>query len=291
MRFGRALRETLRFEAVWKLLCLCLFVPLLRALYRSHVASAGLRFNAGLLGMLLDPLRGLLFLGLFFAAAALTLYEYGVVVNIASLCRKGEAFTLGQVMRSSLWGLGALRGWSLWLGAAYYVLLLPLVRLGYAGAVVPRVSIPEFVFEELRKTPLGQAGILALYLVLWSLHLLLIFVPVRMALGREGLGAAARGSLRCWRETGWRRRLAVLGILAAWERIFSEIARFWRRIPLGNDDFDRDFLRFLLYSEAFRKDLLYWLLMALLTAAGMACFVWVLTACAEDAGVDRKSVV
>ena len=44
-------------------------------------------------------------------------------------------------------------------GSLYYILLLPLVRLGYVNTMVPLVVIPEFVFGEMRKTPLGVAGL------------------------------------------------------------------------------------------------------------------------------------
>ena len=222
MGFGKALREILRFEAIWKLICLCLVNPLLREVYQTQVAAGGLQFNTGLVWILLDPKQAVLFLLLFLAAAALIFYEYCVLINISVCCRRGEPFALGQVMRRSLWSLGALRGRSLAPGALYYVLLLPLVGIGYVNTVVPRVFVPEFVFEEMRKSTLGQAGIVAVYLIQWAAHLALLFVPVRMALAREGFAAAARGSLTCWRRAGWRLRLGVLGILAAWERTATD---------------------------------------------------------------------
>ena len=43
--------------------------------------------------------------------------------------------------------------------------------------------------------------------------------------------------------------------------------------------------KFLIYGEAFRKDLLYWLLMAVLTTAGMGCLIWVLVSGTERAGL------
>ena len=285
MGFGKALREILRFEAIWKIVCLCLVNPLLREVYQTQVAAGGLQFNTGLVWILLDPKQAVLFLLLFLAAAALIFYEYCVLINISVCCRRGEPFALGQVMRRSLWSLGALRGRSLAPGALYYVLLLPLVGIGYVNTVVPRVFVPEFVFEEMRKSTLGQAGIVAVYLIQWAAHLAMLFVPVRMALAREGFAAAARGSLTCWRRAGWRLRLGVLGILAVWERTATEISRYWRRVPLGNEDFDGNFLKFLIYGEAFRKDLLYWLLMAVLTTAGMGGLIWVLVSGTEWAGL------
>ena len=61
--------------------------------------------------------------------------------------------------------------------------------------------------------------------------------------------------------------LALTAMLGAWVWAATEIARYWRRNLLENTDFDRYFLKYPLYSEAFRKDLLYWLVMAVLVTA------------------------
>ena len=71
-------------------------------------------------------------------------------------------------------------------------------------------------------------------------------------------------------------RLLILGSLVVWERVMTEISRYWRRRPLGNDDFGDYFLKNLFFTEAFRIDLLYWLLLNLLTTAAMAGIVWLL---------------
>ena len=169
-----------------------------------------------------------------------------------------------------------MRGWSLAAGSLYYILLLPLVRLGYVNTMVPLVVIPEFVFGEMRKTPLGVAGIVALYAAEYAIHLLLLFVPVCMVLGRRRFGAAASESVCCWKKLSWKYRLLIPGGLFVWERVITEISRYWRRKPLGNDDFGDYFLKNLFFTEAFRIDLLYWLLLNLLTTAAMTGIVWLL---------------
>ena len=54
----------------------------------------------------------------------------------------------------------------------------------------------------------------------------------------------------------------------------SELARYWRRNVLEPGDFDRFFLKYLVYSEAFRIDLLYWLVTTLLHTVLMAAFLY-----------------
>ncbi len=290
MRLGKALKKILLFQAVWKLLCLGLVNPLFRDVYQTRMSAMGLSFNSGAFWSLLDPRAGLVFLLLFAAAALLAFYEASVTINIASLCRCGRDAPLPEVMKASLWNLRVMKGWSLALGSLYYILLLPWAGLGYVSTMVPSVSIPEFVFEEMRKSQPGVVGMLAIYGLCYAANLLLLFVPPCMALEGRRFGQACRGSLGYWLKMGWKHRLALVGYLAAWNRVTTEIARYWRRTPLGNDDFDSGFLQYLAYSEAFRKDLLHWLLLALLTAAAMAGFAYLQTGIMEKNGGARAQL-
>ncbi len=281
---GAAIRQVFLFELLWKLLILGAVAPLFQEIYQTYVSSMGIRFNGNVLDVFLNLKGGVLFLLLFLCAAVVIYYEYSVIVNIVSLCRQGKDFRLPQVMRSSLWSLGAMRGWSLAIGSLYYVLLLPLVHIGYVCTMSPWVVIPEFVFEEMRKTGLGVAGMLAIYAVEYAVYLLLLFVPICMILGCRRFGKAAADSLFYWREISWKSRLAILGTLVVWERIATEIGRFWRRKPLGNDDFGDYFLKNLIHSEAFRTDLLHWLVMNILQTAAMTGIIWLLVSCVEEKG-------
>jgi len=289
-RFSCALWQIVRFELLWKLVVLCLFNPLFREIYQSHVSYQGLRFNDRLVWTLLDLKSGVLFLLLFAGAALLVFYEFSVAVNITALCRRGESFSLRQVMKSSLWNLGVMRGWSLAAGSVYYVLLLPLVNVGYTSTMVPQVSIPWFIFGEMIKTPLGTAGVLLIYAVYLGLWLLLAFVPVCMILRHQTFWQAARSSPRCWRALGWRRLLGTLVLLAAMQQGLVELARFWRRSRLGNEDFDASFLQYLVSSEAFQKDLLWWLLLTVLSVVLLALFLWVFLGNLEQSGPAEASL-
>lgn len=289
-RFSCALWQIVRFELLWKLAVLCLFNPLFREIYQSHVSYQGLRFNDRLVWTLLDLKSGVLFLLLFAGAALLVFYEFSVAVNITALCRRGESFSLRQVMKSSLWNLGVMRGWSLAAGSVYYVLLLPLVNVGYSSTMVPQVSIPWFIFGEMIKTPLGTAGVLLIYMIYLGLWLLLAFVPVCMILRHQTFWQAARSSPRCWRALGWRRLLGTLVLLAAMQQGLVELARFWRRSRLGNENFDASFLQYLVSSEAFQKDLLWWLLFTVLSVVLLALFLWVFLGNLEQSGPAEASL-
>ena len=278
MRLRRAFVEVLKFEAVFKALTLFIIAPLLREIYQTYIASVGVAFNENMLGTFLTFKGALVFLALFFAAALLIFYEISAVINIVSLCRAERDFTLAGVMKGSVWNLGALRGKSALLAALYFVLLLPLVNTGYVNSVVPSVSIPEFIFGELRKTTLGQVGMVAIYALEYALYAALLFVPLFMVLRRERFGQAARSGLRAFKTLGLKGWVQIPFLLVVWTMATSEIARYWRRVRLKNSDFNGEFFTYLVYSEAFRKDLVFWLVMALLLTAGMTLFIYVLLA-------------
>ena len=274
MRLIRGLGKVLWFELLWKVLILVLVNPLFQDVYQTYVASVGVSFNSGILSTFLSLKGAALFAVLFLAAAGLIFFELAVVLHILERCRRGETVSLSRVMGRAAWGLGTLGGWGLIPAALYYVLLLPLVQVGYSNSMVPSITIPWFIFGELQKSAIGQVGMVAIFVALYGLFLLLLFVPVAMALEGERFFPAVRRSLRWWRRLGWRAWLALTAMLGAWVWAATEIARYWRRNVLENTDFDRYFLKYLLYSEAFRKDLLYWLVMAVLVTAAMAAFLY-----------------
>ncbi len=290
MGLKRALYEILRFELLWKLAFLFFLNPLFDGAYQTYVSTAGLSFNGDILWTFLSLKGGVVFLLLFFAAAWLVFYEYSVMIRIAALCRQGEGCPLGQVMRASVWDLGLLRGWSLAAGSIYYILLLPLGVTGYISTAVPHISIPWFVFGEMQKTTLGVVGIVVFQGACYLAHLLLLFVPVDMVLRRRRFGQAVRGSLGCWKQLGWRDRLSVIGLHIVWNWGSTELSRYWRRNLLGNSDFDSNFLKYLFYSEAFRKDLAYWAFLTLLQTVAMAGFIYFLIGVLNRTGTARASL-
>lgn len=284
MRFFFALKRIVCFELLWRLAFLCLVNPLFSGLFHAYVSAAGLSLNGGIVWAFLHPVGAAVFLLLFFATAWLVFYEYSVVIRTAALYRQGESFTLGQAMKAALWDLRLLRGWGLIPGAVYFVLLLPLVGAVYVSGTAPRVTIPWFIFGELQKSWAGVAGGIAIQAGYYLAHLLLLFVPVVMVLRQRRFGQAAGDSLRCWRQLGWRERMAVLAVYAGWNWAYTEQARYWRRNVLTGDDFNGDFLKYLLFNEAFQKDLLWWLLLVLLQAAAMAGAVWLLASVLAKTG-------
>ena len=278
MKLKRAVWSVLKFELVWKLLTLIIITPLFDQVYQTYVSSVGMSFNANVLGTFLNLKGALIFLALFLAAGLLAFYELSVVIRLAALSRQGEVFSIRHVMKQALWSLRAMKGWSVVPSSLYYLLLLPLVQTVYFNSLVPALSIPWFILGEMQNSAIGVAGIIAIYAAYYGLYLLLFFVPLYMSLRGKRFGSAVKSGLGAFRRLGLKRWALLLTGLAAWVLGDSELARYWRRNTLENMDFDRYFLKYLVYSEAFRIDLCYWLVTTLLQTAAMAfCLYFILS--------------
>lgn len=285
---ARTLWETLKFEAVCKLLTVCLVYPLLHGVYRIYAASEGLNFNSGVASAFSSPAGVVVLLVVAVGAVAFVFWELSTVVRIVVLTRQGQKFAWRELWWGSLWGLGALRGWSLPTSALFYLGVLPLAGFGYVNSLLPTLSVPEFIFSELRRYgSLGMVAMILLPALGYLLAAALVFVPLSMALCRRTFFQATRESLLAWgrsfrREGRWSGRgFAVLGALLLWLALFTKVAQYWRRNRLGLVDFDAAFFRNLLYSEAFRIDFAYWVVRAVLDTAAMALFIRVLLAVAD----------
>lgn len=278
MKLKRAVWSVLKFELVWKLLTLIIITPLFDQVYQTYVSSVGVSFNANVLGTFLNLKGALIFLALFLAAGLLAFYELSVVIRLAALSRQGEVFSIRHVMKQALWSLRAMKGWSVVPSSLYYLLLLPLVQTVYFNSLVPALSIPWFILGEMQNSAIGVAGIIAIYAAYYGLYLLLFFVPLYMSLRGERFGSAVKSGLGAFWRLGLKRWALLLTGLAAWVLGDSELARYWRRNTLENMDFDRYFLKYLVYSEAFRIDLCYWLVTTLLQTTAMAfCLYFILS--------------
>ena len=290
----RTLWEVLKFEAVCKLLAICLVYPVLNGVFQIYAASEGLNFNAGVVSAFLSPAGLAVLLAVGAGATAFAFWELSTVIRIAALTRQGDRFTWRQLWWGSLGGLGALRGWSLPASAVFYLALVPLTAVGYVHTLLPTLALPEFIYSELRRYGvLGMAGMIAILALYYLLTALCLYVPLYMSLRRQRFFAAAGQSLQVWKRSFWRggrpawQGWAVVGACLAWVYAATRIAQHWRRNRLDLVDFDSAFFRNLLYSEAFRIDFAYWVVRSALDAAAMALFIRLLLAVADPEGALR----
>ena len=284
----RTVWEVLKFEAVCKLLAVCLVYPLLSGVFRIYATSEGLHFNGGLIPAFLSPAGIVVVVFVALGATAFVYWEISTVIRIAALTRQAVPFTWREVWWGSLWRFGALRGVSLPVSGVFYLGVWPLCAIGYVNSLLPTLALPEFIYGELRRYgELGMAVMILIPALYYLAGMLCLFAPLYMALRRQRFFAAAGESLRAWKRSFWQNGRpawqgpAVVAACLVWMNVATHIAQFWRRNRLDLVDFDAAFFHNLLYSQAFRIDFAYWLVRGAFDAAAMALFVRLLLAAAD----------
>ena len=93
----RTVWEVLKFEAVCKLLAVCLVYPLLSGVFRIYATSEGLHFNGGLIPAFLSPAGIVVVVFVALGATAFVYWEISTVIRIAALTRQAVPFTWREV--------------------------------------------------------------------------------------------------------------------------------------------------------------------------------------------------
>lgn len=244
----RTVWEVLKFEAVCKLLAVCLVYPLLSGVFRIYATSEGLHFNGGLIPAFLSPAGIVVVVFVALGATAFVYWEISTVIRIAALTRQAVPFTWREVWWGSLWGFGALRGVSLPVSGVFCLGVWPLCAIGYVNSLLPTLALPEFIYGELRRYgELGMAVMILIPALYYLAGMLCLFAPLYMALRRQRFFAAAGESLRAWKRSFWQNGRpawqgpAVVAACLVWMNVATHIAQFWRRNRLDLVDFDAAF--------------------------------------------------
>ena len=213
----RTVWEVLKFEAVCKLLAVCLVYPLLSGVFRIYATSEGLHFNGGLIPAFLSPAGIVVVVFVALGATAFVYWEISTVIRIAALTRQAVPFTWREVWWGSLWGFGALRGVSLPVSGVFYLGVWPLCAIGYVNSLLPTLALPEFIYGELRRYgELGMAVMILIPALYYLAGMLCLFAPLYMVLRRR-LGRLRARWLERWRRRSTRVATGVLGLaVLAW---------------------------------------------------------------------------
>lgn len=96
------------------------------------------------------------------------------------LYQQKQSFKWRSVLYSGIDDLKAFKTPSIILIFIYFILLNPLWHLGFVSSMIPRISIPNFITNEILKMNMGSLLALGIYLILFILYAFLIFVPFYM---------------------------------------------------------------------------------------------------------------
>lgn len=267
---GQSCLAVLKVEAFFKPASVLVIGPLLNWIFTVWVLGDTPVFNEEMFLSVLSPVRLILTIVLFLAAALWCCYEISCLLHTLYWCRKGERPGLIDILRSSAETLKGLKHISILLAGVYFVLFLPLVHAGYLNSLVSRIDIPRFVVNELKKTTLGSMGILAGRAGYIILFLALALIPPAMFLKRTNFLKAVQQNFYWFRLMQWKDKMKLWGAFFLWIAVEGGIVYLLQGRLIQSQDFNISVLKYLVHSGSFRTGFLYWILLVLIQCVAMA---------------------
>ena len=243
--------KVLKFEIFYKMIIIIVLLPFLNKIlqvYLNNQSSIGIVFNQNILFGFLSFKGIIVILFLLICNLLIVLYEHSVVINIMALDVNKQKFRIYDIMKISFINLKGLKHPSIILCGLYYLLLLPLVHIGYINALIPNLKIPNFIFEELSLTFSGNILIGLIYIVYYGLYIALLFVPFYMILKKENFIAAIKDNFRLYKSLKFKDLLILFIIIIIWLIVEMKLISFLPDAVIKNNDFNRFFLRNLIIS-------------------------------------------
>lgn len=269
--------KILKFEIFYKMITIIILLPFLNKviqMYLNNQSAVGIVFNQNILFGFLSFKGILVAIFLLVYSLLIVLYEYSVIINMISLGVKQQSFRIYEVMKVSFINLKGLKHPSIIICGLYYLLILPLVHIGYLNALIPSFKIPNFIFGELSLTFSGNILIALIYLLYYGIYLLLLFVPFYMILKKENFIDAFKDNFRLYKKLELKDRCFLIIILIIWFIIETKIIMLLPDAVIKNTDFNRFFLRNMIISSRFRIYFFEYLIYTLITIIGMYFFYY-----------------
>lgn len=218
----RALPSLLLFEAVYKILSICIFLPAGKELIRMMMDINGdeVLYNYGMLKLLFS-LPGIaaavLVLGF---SAVLVYFEYSVIIIRIYRALSGTYTSFKDTVRDAAAGISALGNKGIIGFFLYGVLLVPFVHIGLVSALVPSVHIPYFMTGELLRRSYGEVLLNTGYAMIYVFYFISLFTIPVMVLEQKNFFSACKASLVIWKKVKFPAAAAIGLMSGLWALVF-----------------------------------------------------------------------
>ncbi|WP_459502524.1 glycerophosphoryl diester phosphodiesterase membrane domain-containing protein [Bacillus sp. C1] len=209
--------NVLAFQIVYKLIAAVILIPLFGRLFNKLLYWGGYAnaTNDELIAFLKTPYGIAVILFLSILALFLIFTEFAVLIIISYFANKRQKVKLRPILYKTVTYLPSLFTYCLPGFILYAVVLLPLLSLGYQSALIPEISIPNFITGELLKTTMGQIGYYTFFAVVVYLNIRWIFVLPIIVLEEKKFRTAARKSAKLVHGNFFKVVLFLVGFLIA----------------------------------------------------------------------------
>lgn len=263
LKYYSLIRNIFKFEIFYKTFILFFLSPLLRLILNEYLdwVGYGIAFNQDMLYSFLRWQGVLVFLILFVVMSFIVYYEIYVIIEIIAIFQQNRKYSLRLIILKSFRNLKKVHYPTFLISGLYYVLLLPLVHIGYLNNYIVRWDIPNFVFKELQLTIFGQFLICVIYFAYYAGFIMMVFVPIYMVLKKENIIKATRSSFRLLKQLSMMEKIRLVIIFVVWLSIDLLLDRYLPYSLLNNRDFNFYFLKYLINSSSFRNSFIQYVIL------------------------------
>ena len=208
----------LLFEVIYKGLILILFKPVLNIIMSLFIRAGGYEVlvNGDISRFLFSFSGVLMVLIVMVTSVVLVYYEFTVILLILEQSKKKQEIKLLGITEQALIKLQSVIQIK-HVGLALYILvLIPILNVGIQSALVPTLSIPDFIIGELAKYPGSEYLFMLLAFLLLTLFAKLFLVLPIMILEQKSFNEASKTSFKVIKGEGFQIALIIFVGLGLW---------------------------------------------------------------------------
>lgn len=189
--------ENLLFEAIYKILTISIFTPFISLIFNKFLYFAGFNSltNGELIRFGLSRYGFLTFIVLTPIIIGVIFIELSVLIIISYFSNYKKRINLKSALKKAFSNIKIIFGFGMIHMALYLILLLPLFNVGANSSLIPSLSIPNFISDELMKTTLGGILYLLVLAVIFYLNVRWIYsIHIVILEGETSFRRAAKKS-------------------------------------------------------------------------------------------------
>ena len=259
------LRNTLRFEIIYRLLMILIIHPSINLLlnyYISYTSYHSSLTNFTIFSAFLTPFGIIVVLIITIVALLTIVFELLTLVAMTYCMLHKIEYTTSSLYHTTFSQLKTMRHPSAVLAVIYFIGLLPLTHIGYISSYLTTLQIPRFITSELTLTAHGQIAVILFFLLVFVLYGACAFVPLYLFENTTTFWKACKKSIQTLYHMKHKQHFLLFLLILSCV-FFNLILLQILPVPvLKNSDFNIYLFRYFFHSYHFRVQLaitiLFW---------------------------------
>ena len=274
------IRNTIRFECMYRLIMIIIVHPLTNALLNYYISQVNYQSsltNYTIFSAFLTPFGIFVLLIIALTAVLSIVFELLTMLAMTYCMLHKIEYTTSSLYSTTFAMLRSLRHPSSFFAPIYFAGLLPFTHIGYLSTYLTTLRIPNFITNELSMTTSGKVSVLFFFILAFILYGLFVFVPVHFFKQETSFWKACKKSICEVLHSSIRTKIKLSFLLLV-GFISNIIVLRWLQVPvLKNSDFNIYLFRYLFHSYHFRIQFIctifFWIFLYVLSLFFLVCIL------------------